>query len=166
MLGKISREEILAKGPFGEKSLFIDEILEISDDFRKAKGKLLVTEEMCDGHFKKEIGELILRGSNKFEAIAQLGLLMYIMNPDNKGNFAELNGESTLNEYKSVEPGDILDIEVELILLERRNGILSGKTYVNGELASDARISFKIISIKVMEKFKRIKAARKNAVNN
>lgn len=166
MLGKISREEILEKGPFGEESLFVDEITEISTDFRKAKGKLLVTKEMCDGHFKKEIGELILRGSNKFEAIAQLGLLMFMMNSGNNGNFAELKGESTLNEYKSVEPGDILDIEVELILLERRNGILSGKTYVNGELTSDARISFKIISIKVMEKFKSIKAARKKVENN
>ena len=132
------REILPHRYPF----LLIDQVYEIID-YIKIRARKCVTqnEPFFQGHFPVEP---IMPGVLQLEAIAQAGAIVVLSKPENKGKLAIFAGASNVKWRKKVVPGDVLDIEVELVKIKGPFGFAKGVITVSGEVACQAEISFVI----------------------
>ena len=79
------------------------------------------------------------------EALAQLGGVMMLFKPENKGKVAYLASINNARFRRPVVPGDQLRLEVELIKLKSRIGLCKGTAKVNGEEVCNAEIMFSLV---------------------
>jgi 3-hydroxyacyl-[acyl-carrier-protein] dehydratase len=118
--------------------LLVDRIVEISD--KRIVGIKCVTmnEWFFQGHFPERP---IMPGVLQIEAMAQTGAVMARL-LSGKGAIALLAGVEQAKFRRVIGPGDVLRIEVEELYRRRNFGRTAGKILVDGELASEAIISF------------------------
>ncbi len=118
--------------------LLVDRIEEISE--KRIVGVKCVTmnEWFFQGHFPERP---IMPGVLQIEAMAQTGAVLAGIQMG-KGWIALLAGVEEAKFRRIIGPGDVLRIEVEEVYRRRNFGRTSGKIFANGELASEAMISF------------------------
>ncbi len=128
------REILPHRYPF----LLIDRIEELSE--KRIVGVKCVTmnEWFFQGHFPEKP---IMPGVLQIEAMAQTGAVLAGLLAG-KGFLALLAGVEEAKFRRIVGPGDVLRIEVEELYRRRNFGRTAGKIFANGELASEAIISF------------------------
>jgi len=128
------REILPHRFPF----LLVDRIVEISD--KRIAGIKCVTmnEWFFQGHFPERP---IMPGVLQIEAMAQTGAVMARL-LSGKGSIALLAGVEQAKFRRVIGPGDVLRIEVEELYRRRNFGRTAGRILVDGELASEAIISF------------------------
>lgn len=128
------REILPHRYPF----LLVDRIEELSE--KRIVGVKCVTmnEWFFQGHFPEKP---IMPGVLQIEAMAQTGAVLAGLLAG-KGHLALLAGVEEAKFRRIVGPGDVLRIEVEEIYRRRNFGRTAGKILANGELASEAIISF------------------------
>lgn len=128
------RELLPHRYPF----LLVDRIEEISE--KRIVGVKCVTmnEWFFQGHFPEKP---IMPGVLQIEAMAQTGAVLARLQLG-QGYLALLAGVEEAKFRKIIGPGDVLRIEVEELYRRRNFGRTAGKIFANGELASEAIISF------------------------
>ena len=130
----IGINEIKQRSPFRSPYLMIDRA-EISSDGKSARGvkSVSVNEPFFNGHFPKQA---IMPGVLQVEAMTQLGLLA----SQTKEIYPFLKSASRVKFRKPVVPGDILEIEANIIEESDTELILQCQTKTEGEITCQANL--------------------------
>ena len=128
-------EAIKAILPHRPPFLFVDEVLEISNDRILAKKNVKEDEYFFTGHFP---GEPIMPGVLMVEAIAQAGGVMLLRSRRNA--IPLFMAIDKVRFRKIVKPGDTLILEVRLVQDRGKVVKITGTAKVNDTLACEATI--------------------------
>lgn len=128
--------------PHRQPFLLIDTIEELEIGVR-AVGKKCVTynEPFFAGHFPQEP---IMPGVLIVEALAQVGAVAILSKPENKGKTAYFGSINSAKFKKKVVPGDVLQLELEIIKEKGPIGVGKAKATVDGKVAVMAELTFAI----------------------
>ena len=123
--------------------LLIDQVISINEEQTQIHARKCVTinEPFFQGHFPNEP---IMPGVLQLEAIAQAGAVVILSKDEFKGKLAIFAGASNVKWKRIVRPGDVLDINVELLKMRGSFGFAKGIITVDGEVACQAEIAFVI----------------------
>jgi 3-hydroxyacyl-[acyl-carrier-protein] dehydratase len=122
--------------------LLVDRILECEPGV-KAKGiKCVSANEMQFlGHFPQKH---VMPGVLLIEALAQTGAVAILTQEENKGKLAFFGGIKNARFREQVIPGDVVELECEIIAQKGPVGIGKAVATVNGKVAVTAELSFAI----------------------
>ena len=76
------------------------------------------------------------------EAVAQVGAILILAKPANKGKLIFFGGIERVRYRRPVRPGDSVVIEARVHRLRSRVGVLKGLATVNGQVVMDGRMTF------------------------
>ena len=132
-------KEIEAIIPHRHPFLLIDRIDELEPGVR-ATGVKNVTfhEDFFKGHFP---AEPVMPGVLILEAMAQVGAVIILSVEENKGKTAFFGGMDKVKFRRKVVPGDVLDLECEVIKQKGPIGVAKATAKVNGELSVSAELT-------------------------
>ncbi len=135
-------EEIEKIIPHRYPFLLVDKILEIQKD-KKAIGikNVSINEWFFQGHFP---GKPVMPGVLIVEAMAQVAGVLMLSKKENRGKLAYFMSIDKVKFRRTVRPGDQLIIEVEVVKLKSKVGLINGKTYVDGKIAAEASLMFTV----------------------
>ena len=122
--------------------LLVDRILECEPGV-KAKGIKCVSanEIQFMGHFP---GQHVMPGVLIIEALAQTGAVAILSKEENKGKLALFGGIKMAKFKRQVIPGDVLELNCEIIASKGPVGIGKAEAFVDGKLAVTAELTFAI----------------------
>ena len=123
--------------------LLVDKITEFEEG-KRMKGIKNVTanEPQFTGHFP---GNPIMPGVLITEALAQVGAVMLLSMPENKGKLGVFTGINNFKFRRQVVPGDTLVLEAELLTYRHGMGKAQVKATVEGQMAAGGEISFAVV---------------------
>ncbi len=135
---KESMNIIPHRSPF----LLVDRIEEMEVG-KRAVGKKCVTynEPFFAGHFPQEP---VMPGVLIIEALAQVGAVCCLSAEENKGKIGFLGGVNKAKFRGKVVPGDVLNLEVEMIKVKGPVGVGKGTATVDGKVVASGEITFMI----------------------
>ena len=138
----LTAKEIMEIIPHHQPFMLVDTIEELEEG-RRAVGKKCVTynEPFFAGHFP---GEPVMPGVLIIEAMAQVGAVALLVQPDFKGKTAYMAAIRSAKFKGKVVPGDVLRLEVEIEKVKGPMGIGIGKAYVEGKLVAQTELTFAI----------------------
>ena len=124
--------------------LMVDKVKLFGDGTKKAIGYKCVSgnEPFFQGHFP---GQPIMPGVLIVEAMAQTSCVMFLSRPSFKNCLAYFMGIDKVKFRKTVIPGDVLELKVEVIRDSGRKGKVRGEAYVDGKLVTEAEFMFIIV---------------------
>jgi len=118
----------------------VDRIIEIEEPHRIVGIKnVTVNEPFFQGHFP---GHPVMPGVLILEALAQVGAVMVLRKPENKGKIALFAGIDGCRFKRQVVPGDQLRLEIETTKIKGTVGKCRARAAVDGELACEAELMF------------------------
>ena len=122
--------------------LLVDSV-DILEEGKLAVGTKNVTinEPFFQGHFPQEP---VMPGVLILEALAQVGAVLLLSEPEFKGKTAYFAGVNQARFRRKVVPGDVLKLEIEITKIRKSFGAGKGIATVNGEKAAEAEILFAI----------------------
>jgi len=122
--------------------LLLDEVHDVEPgQSARASWRLTGEEPFFAGHFP---GRPTLPGVLMIEAMAQTGACAVLADESFAGRLVLFGGIDSARFRRQVEPGDTLDLEVELGRLSVRAGKGQGRASVDGQLACEAGLLFVI----------------------
>ena len=123
--------------------LLVDKITDFEPG-QWAKGiKCVTANEMhFMGHFPQEH---MMPGVLIIEALAQVGAVAILSLEENKGKIALFGGIKEARFKGQVRPGDVLEMETEIIRRKGPVGIGSAVAKVNGKIVAKAELTFAIM---------------------
>ncbi|MFP3154120.1 3-hydroxyacyl-ACP dehydratase FabZ [Lachnospiraceae bacterium ZAX-1] len=135
-------KEIMEVIPHRQPFLLLDTIENLEAGVR-AVGKKCVSynEPFFAGHFPFEP---VMPGVLIIEALAQVGAVVMLKKPENKGKTAYFGAINKAKFKNKVVPGDVLLLEVEIIKQKGPIGIGNAKATVDGKLVAQAELTFAI----------------------
>jgi 3-hydroxyacyl-[acyl-carrier-protein] dehydratase len=138
----LTTKEIMEIIPHRQPFLLVDTIEELEPGV-KAVGKKCVSynEPFFAGHFP---GEPVMPGVLIVEALAQVGAVAILSQPDFKGKTAYFGAINSAKFKKKVVPGDVLTLETEIVKIKGPVGVGNAKAYVDGKLAVQAELTFAV----------------------
>lgn len=138
----LTTKEIMEIIPHRQPFLLVDTIEELELG-KRAVGKKCVTynEPYFAGHFPQEP---IMPGVLIIEALAQVGAVISLSMPENKGKLAIFGGIDKARFRRKVVPGDVLTLEVELIRQKGPIAIAKAVASVDGKVAASAELTVAI----------------------
>lgn len=137
---QLDTAEIMNILPHRYPFLLVDRI-EDGEPGKWARGRKCVTanEMHFCGHFP---GQPIMPGVLILEALAQVGAVAILTVPENKGKLALFGGVKNARFRKQVVPGDVLELECELIRRMGPVGVGKATATVDGKVACTAELTF------------------------
>jgi len=138
----LTTQEIMEIIPHRQPFLLIDTIEELEPGVR-AVGKKCVSynEPYFAGHFP---GEPVMPGVLQIEALAQVGAVAILSQPEFKGRTAYFAAINSAKFKNKVVPGDVLRLETEIIKIKGPIGIGAAKAYVDDKLVVQSELTFAI----------------------
>ena len=135
-------KEIMNIIPHRSPFLLVDRIEEMEVG-KRAVGKKCVTynEPFFAGHFPQEP---VMPGVLIIEALAQVGAVCCLSAEENKGKIGFLGGVNKAKFRGKVVPGDVLNLEVEMIKVKGPVGGGKGTATVDGKVVASGEITFMI----------------------
>jgi 3-hydroxyacyl-[acyl-carrier-protein] dehydratase len=120
--------------------LLVDRIVELIPG-QKAVGikNVSMGDSFFQGHFPNYP---VMPGVLIVEAIAQVGAVAMLQDPEHQGKIAFFAGIDNVRFKRQVKPGDVLRLEVELGQIRRSIGTGAGTATVDGELACRGEFMF------------------------
>jgi beta-hydroxyacyl-ACP dehydratase FabZ len=142
-----SIEQILEKLPHRYPFLLIDRILEVNEDltFGRSLKNVTINEPFFQGHYP---GTPIMPGVLIIEAMAQTIAAVMMLSPNHQGVLPILAGLENVRFKKMVVPGDQLIIDINVLWVRGSIGKGSAVAKVDGQIAANAEITFKLSSRK------------------
>ena len=116
--------------------LLIDRVLEVDGDTIRAVKNVTVNEPWVTGHFP---GRPVMPGVLLVEAVAQAGgYLIGLREPDRERKLILFTGIDNCRFRRSVVPGDVVTLDVEIVTRKRNFIKIRGCATVDGEVACEA----------------------------
>ncbi len=139
---ELNSNEIQKIIPHRYPFMLVDKIVDFEPG-KSAKGiKCVSANEMFFmGHFPEEH---VMPGVLIIEALAQVGAIAILSEEENKGKIAFFGGIKNARFKKQVKPGDVLQLECEIIARKGPVGFGKAVATVDGKVAAQAEISFAI----------------------
>lgn len=138
----LDKEQIKKIIPHREPFLLIDEIVEMEETIAVGIKYVDENEYYFKGHFP---GRPIMPGVLILEALAQVGGVLMLNKPRNKGKLAYFISINNAKFRKPVVPGDKLRLEIVVTRDKTRIGQVHGKALVNGSVAAEADLMFSMV---------------------
>jgi 3-hydroxyacyl-[acyl-carrier-protein] dehydratase len=120
--------------------LLVDRITEFEVDKRIVGIKNVSLNERYLSH--ESSGSPVLPPTILTEAIAQVGAIMILAKPENRQRLPFFAGIERVRYRRPVRPGDVVEIEVVVVRLRSRMGLLKGVARVDGKLVIDGTMTF------------------------
>ena len=120
--------------------LLVDRITEFEADKRIVGIKNVTLNERYLAHREGE--RPVLPPTILTEAIAQVGAIMILAKPENRGRTPFFAGIERVRYRRPVHPGDVVVIEANVIRLRSRMGMLKGVARVNGQSVIEGTMTF------------------------
>ena len=110
---------------------------------RSARGIKCVSanEPFFQGHFP---GFKVMPGVLILEALAQVGAVALLSEPENRGKLALFGGIKNARFKRQVRPGDVLELACELTERHGSVGFGTASARVDGKLAARAELTFAV----------------------
>ncbi len=126
--------------------LLVDKITEMEEG-KSITGikNVTINEPFFQGHFP---GNPIMPGVLITEALAQVGAVLLLSMPENKGKLGVFTGINNFKFRRQVVPGDTLTLNAELLVYRHGMGRSNVRATVDGEVAAMGEISFAVIENK------------------
>ena len=123
--------------------LLIDKIV----DFEEGKSitgikNVTANEPQFTGHFP---GNPTMPGVLITEALAQVGAVMLLSMPENRGKLGVFRGINNFKFRRQVVPGDTLELHADLVTYRHGMGKANVKATVGGQVAAAGEISFAVV---------------------
>lgn len=139
---ELNSNEIQEILPHRYPFLLVDRVTDFeAGKWAKAIKCVSVNEMQFCGHFPEAH---VMPGVLIVEALAQVGAIAVLTLPENKGKLVYFGGIKNCRFREKVTPGDVLEMECELIKQRGPLGIGAAKAYVGGKLAVEAELTFAI----------------------
>ncbi len=137
---KLTAKEIQEILPHRYPFLLIDKITEISSG-EKAVGikNVSINEPFFQGHFP---GQPVMPGVLIVEALAQVGAVAILSKEEFKGQLVLFRGIDKFRFRHSVEPGDVLKLEVELLGMKGKVGRGKARAVVKDKVVASGEMVF------------------------
>lgn len=138
----MNREQIMEVIPHRDPFLLIDEVLEMEDGKRVVARKYMREDDYWfKGHFPEKP---VTPGVLMVEMLAQAGAVCILSQPEFKGKIALFAGMDKVKFRRQVVPGDVLDLEVEIISQRGPIGVGKAVASVDGQKAVTCEIKFAV----------------------
>lgn len=138
----LNASQIMEIIPHRQPFMLLDAVEEMEPGKRVCARKCVsYNEPFFAGHFPKEP---VMPGVLIVEAMAQAGAVAVLSLPQMKGKTAYFAGIQSAKFKRKVLPGDVLELDVEIVKMKEPIGIGKGSAYVDGKLAASAEIMFAI----------------------
>ena len=134
-------EEIKKVLPHRYPFLLVDRILELKDMSAVGIKNISGSEPFFQGHFPDKP---VMPGVLMVEALAQVGGVLMLSKSENKGKLAYLASINDARFRKMVVPGDQLRLEIEVVKMKSKIGLVRGRATVKGEEVCSAEIMFSL----------------------
>lgn len=122
--------------------LLVDRILEVSENKCKGLKNVTINEAFFQGHYP---GRPIMPGVLILEAMAQTGAVILLAQPAYRGQIPVIGGIDDVKYKRQVVPGDQLVIDVELLWIRQGVGRIKATASVEGDLAAQMELTFKLL---------------------
>ena len=119
--------------------LLVDRIIEMTETKAVGVKGVTINDYFFQGHFP---GRPVMPGVLMVEALAQVGGILILNKPENRGKFAYFMSVDKVKFRKPVVPGDQLILEVELGKMRSRTGQITGKASVDGKVVCEGELMF------------------------
>ena len=134
----MNREEIMKILPHREDMLLLDEVEEW-DGTAIGHYRVRGDEFFLRGHFP---GNPVMPGVLIIEALAQVGAVALLSQPEWKGRTAYFAGIDKARFRQKVVPGDVLTLETVILKVKGPVGVGKAVAAVNGKVAAEAELTF------------------------
>jgi UDP-3-O-[3-hydroxymyristoyl] N-acetylglucosamine deacetylase / 3-hydroxyacyl-[acyl-carrier-protein] dehydratase len=122
--------------------LMVDKITKIEGNRIVGQRNITIGEPYFQGHFP---GHPIMPGVLQLEAMAQVAGILMMRQAEHAGKLAYFMSAESVKWRKPVRPGDTLVIEAEMTKMRGKIGKAKGTCLVEGEIVSEAEITFMLI---------------------
>jgi UDP-3-O-[3-hydroxymyristoyl] N-acetylglucosamine deacetylase/3-hydroxyacyl-[acyl-carrier-protein] dehydratase len=138
-VGAFGIDAVLKLIPHRYPFLMVDRIVKIDGNQIVGIKNVTINEPFFQGHFP---GHPIMPGVLQLEAVAQVAGVLMLKKAENAGQIAYFMSAEEVKWRKPVLPGDVLTIEVEMTKMRGKIGKAKGVCKVQGEVVSEAQVTF------------------------
>jgi UDP-3-O-[3-hydroxymyristoyl] N-acetylglucosamine deacetylase/3-hydroxyacyl-[acyl-carrier-protein] dehydratase len=137
--GAMDAEAVMKFLPHRYPFMMVDRIIKMEGNHIVGVKNVTINEPYFQGHFP---GHPVMPGVLQLEAMAQVAGILMLKRLENAGKIAYFMSAEDVKWRKPVRPGDVITIDIELIKIRGRIGKAKGVCKVQGEIVSEAEVTF------------------------